>query len=91
MREFVRILDREAGRPSAELDLVAVAPHAGIPGLIIHDLQDAVIPYNEAAALANAWPEARMLTTSGQGHRDILSSPDVIRTIVDFVDPAAAA
>ena len=88
MREFVRILDREAGRPSAELDLVAVAPHAGIPGLLIHDLQDAVIPYNEAAALANAWPAVKLMTTSGKGHRDILSAPEVLRTIAEFVDPA---
>ena len=88
MREFVRILDHDAGRASAELDLVAVAPHAGIPGLIIHDLEDAVIPYNEAAALANAWPEARLMTTSGKGHRDILAAPEVLRKIVDFVDPA---
>jgi pimeloyl-ACP methyl ester carboxylesterase len=88
MREFVRILDREAGRPSAELDLVAVAPNAGIPGLVIHDLEDAVIPYDEATALANAWPAARLVTTKGKGHRDILSAPDVLRTIVEFVAPA---
>lgn len=91
MREFVHILDREAGRPSAELDLVSVAPHAGVPGLIIHDLQDAVIPYNEGAALANAWPAAKLMTTKGKGHRDILSAPEVLKAIADFVDPAKAA
>jgi pimeloyl-ACP methyl ester carboxylesterase len=86
--EFVKILDREAGRPSAELDLVSTAPRSGIPALLIHDLQDAVIPYGEAEALANAWPSLKVMTTSGKGHRDILSAPDVIRAIVRFVDPA---
>jgi pimeloyl-ACP methyl ester carboxylesterase len=90
MREFVRILDRDAGRPSAELDLVAVAPKAGIPGLLIHDREDAVIPYSEAEALAAAWPAVKFLATTGKGHRDILSAPEVLRTIVEFVDPATA-
>jgi pimeloyl-ACP methyl ester carboxylesterase len=92
LKEFVKILDREAGRPSAELDLVSTAPRAGIPGLLIHDLRDAVIPYHEAEALANAWPGLNMMTTSGKGHRDILSAPEVLKTIVDFVErPAAPA
>jgi pimeloyl-ACP methyl ester carboxylesterase len=90
MREFVKILNREAGRPLAELDLVAVAPHTGIPGLLIHDREDAVIPYSEAEALAAAWPGLQFLTTTGKGHRDILSAPEVLRTIVEFVDPATA-
>ena len=89
MKEFVRILDREAGRPSAELDLVSTAPRAGVPGLLIHDLQDAVIPYGEAEALANAWPSLKLMTTSGKGHRDILSAPEVLKAIVDFVTPTA--
>ena len=91
MAEFVKLLDHDAGRPSADLDLVTIAPHAGIPGLLIHDLQDAVIPYSEAAALAMAWPGVRLMTTTGKGHRDILSEPEVIQAIVEFVDPAAAS
>jgi pimeloyl-ACP methyl ester carboxylesterase len=91
MNEFIRILDREAGRPAAELDLVSTAPVAGFPGLLIHDLQDAVIPYGEAEALANAWPSVRLMTTSGKGHRDILSAPEVIKAIVDFIMPMATS
>ena len=90
MKAFVRILDHDAGRPSADLDLVSTAPHAGIPGFLVHDLQDAVIPYAEAEALANAWPGLKFMTTSGKGHRDILSAPEVIRAIIDFVAPAAS-
>ncbi len=87
MKAFVKILDHDAGRPSAELDLVSTAPRAGIPGFLVHDLQDAVIPYAEAEALANAWPGLKFMTTSGKGHRDILSAPDVMRAIADFVTP----
>ncbi len=48
-----------------------------------------MIPYAEAEALANAWPGLKFMTTSGKGHRDILSAPEVMRAIVDFVVPAA--
>ena len=50
-----------------------------------------MIPYGEAEALANAWPALKVMTTSGKGHRDILSAPDVIKAIVDFVTTAAGA
>jgi len=89
MKEFVKILDHHAGRPSTELDLVSTAPRAGVPGFLVHDLQDPVIPYSEAEALANAWPGLKFMTTSGKGHRDILSAPEVMRAIADFVVPAA--
>ena len=90
MKEFVKILDHDAGRPSSDLDLVSTAPRAGVPGFLIHDLQDAVIPYAEAEALANAWPGLKFMTTSGKGHRDILSAPEVMKAILDFTAPAAA-
>jgi hypothetical protein len=31
------------------------------------------------------------MSTSGKGHRDILSAPEVMKAIVDFVVPAAPA
>jgi pimeloyl-ACP methyl ester carboxylesterase len=87
VKEFVKLLDENAGRPSAELDLVSTAPSSGIPALLIHDLKDAVIPYVEAEALSNAWPSLKVMTTTGKGHRDILSAPEVVKAIVEFVDP----
>ena len=70
---------------------ISTAPRAGVPGFLVHDLQDAVIPYAEAEALANAWPGLKFMSTSGKGHRDILSAPEVMKAIVDFVVPAAPA
>ncbi len=87
MKYFVRLLDEHAGRPSAELDLVSTAPPSGIPALLIHDTADAVIPFREAEALANAWPQLKFMTTTGNGHRDILSAPEVLKAIVEFVGP----
>ncbi len=87
MQHFVQLLDEHAGRPAAELDLVATAPSSGVPGLLVHDTADAVIPYSEAEALVKAWPGLEFMTTTGKGHRDILSAPEVIRAIADFLAP----
>ncbi|MEX1994156.1 MAG: alpha/beta fold hydrolase [Steroidobacteraceae bacterium] len=85
MPHFAKLMDEHAGRPIAELDLVAAAPRCGIPALLVHDTEDAVIPYSEAEALAAAWPELQFMTTTGKGHRDILSNAAVLQRITEFV------
>jgi pimeloyl-ACP methyl ester carboxylesterase len=85
MARYLQMLDENAGRPIAELDLVSTGPVCGIPALLVHDVGDAVIPYSDAEALAAAWPELSVMTTEGLGHRDILSDARVARRIVDFV------
>lgn len=85
MQRYLRMLEQGAGRPIAEFDLVATGPRCGIPALLVHDREDAVIPYADAVALASVWPQLQVMTTQGLGHRDILSHPAVIQRIVDFV------
>jgi pimeloyl-ACP methyl ester carboxylesterase len=85
MTYFGRLLDEHAGCPIAELDLVATGPGCGIPALLVHDRDDAVIPYSEAEALVAVWPELKVLTTAALGHRDILAHGEVIRAISEFV------
>lgn len=85
MPHYERLLERHAGRPIAELDLVATGPRCGIPALLVHDRGDAVIPYADAEALTAAWPELEVMSTDGLGHRDILADAAVIRRITDFV------
>jgi len=85
MPYYERLLEQHAGRPIAELDLVATGPRCGIPALLVHDRGDAVIPYADAEALAAAWPQLEVMTTEGLGHRDILADAAVIRRITDFV------
>jgi pimeloyl-ACP methyl ester carboxylesterase len=78
-------LDRHAGRPATQLDLVVLAPRLGVRGLIVHDSDDEVIPLAEARELLDAWPAAESLFTAGLGHRDVLASPVVIERVVDFL------
>lgn len=85
MAHFGQLLDEHAGRPVAELDLVAVGPHCRIPALLVHDRGDAVIPWREAEVLAAAWPALQVIATEGLGHRDILADAAVVQAIAGFI------
>lgn len=85
MAHFGRLLDEHAGRPIAELDLVAVGAHCRIPALLVHDRGDAVIPWRDAEILAAAWPALQVIPTEGLGHRDILADATVVQAIAGFV------
>lgn len=56
------------------------------PGLILHDKDDTVIPHASATKLKQAWPKARLHTTFGLGHSDILRDKDSITQIIDYIN-----
>jgi pimeloyl-ACP methyl ester carboxylesterase len=56
------------------------------PALVIHDRDDKEVRWEDGAAIAGAWPDARLVTTDGLGHRRILRDASVIGHIADFVN-----
>jgi pimeloyl-ACP methyl ester carboxylesterase len=56
------------------------------PTLVVHDRHDKEVRWEDGAAIAGAWPGARLLTTSGLGHRRILRDADVLARVADFLD-----
>lgn len=70
------------GRPITDFD---TTKRPGPATLIVHDQKDKEVPYDEATRLAAAWPEARLLTTDGLGHRRILRATAVVDEITNFV------
>jgi pimeloyl-ACP methyl ester carboxylesterase len=77
-------IDWEASEP------LALAAGQHLPLLVIHDSKDLFIPHSEGAELADAWPDGRLMTTSGLGHHRILRSPEVISAAVSFINESAA-
>lgn len=69
----------------AELEVERIAPRLRAPALVIHDRGDAMVPWTQGAALARAWPGARLLSTEGLGHGRILESGLARQAAVDFV------
>ena len=53
--------------------------------LVIHDTDDASVPWQQGQMLAAAWPGATFLKTSGLGHGRILRDQAVVRAAVDFI------
>lgn len=53
--------------------------------LVVHDQDDPTVPYVQGAAIAAAWPGARLVTTTGLGHHDVVRDPAVVARGVAFV------
>jgi pimeloyl-ACP methyl ester carboxylesterase len=67
------------------IDVITRAPAQDAPLLVIHDEEDARIPFAEGAALAAAWPRARIKRTSGYGHNRVLTAREVVDAAVAFL------
>jgi pimeloyl-ACP methyl ester carboxylesterase len=68
-----------------DLDVPTVAPHMTSRLLVFHDRADKEVPFAHGAAIAAAWPGARLVATEGLGHKRIVSEPSIVRDAVDFV------
>jgi pimeloyl-ACP methyl ester carboxylesterase len=75
-RASVRMEELQAHRNVREIDR---------PALIIHDLLDREVPWEEGERYARYWPSARMLSTVGLGHNRILGDTAVIGAVLDFL------
>jgi pimeloyl-ACP methyl ester carboxylesterase len=62
-----------------------VLPKLGQPGLVIHDLDDREVPWEEGERYARYWPGARLLTTQGLGHHRVFDAQEVIDTTMAFL------
>lgn len=78
-------IEQRFQRKWAEYSLAAMAPAMTTPLLVIHDRDDEDTSWQDGAALAQAWPGARLLTTAGLGHRRILRDPSVVAAATQFV------
>lgn len=82
-----RNVEVRAGVPAAELDPLRLAPGLTAELLVVHDEGDREVPLAAGAALAEAWPGARLVVTSGLGHNRILADRGTIATIADAAVP----
>jgi pimeloyl-ACP methyl ester carboxylesterase len=84
-RAMQAAIEERFGLRWIELELPRLAPRLRARALVIHDRQDAVVSWRQGAALARAWPHARLLSTDGLGHGRILESEFVQRAAADFI------
>ncbi len=86
VRELMRQrVEQRVGVPWEAFDVTRLAPCQSAPLLVVHDRGDAEVPWQHGAAIAAAWPDAKLVTTDGLGHRRILRDPTVLAAAVSFV------
>ena len=61
------------------------------PLLVFHDREDRDVEWTNGEAIAAAWPDAELVSTSGLGHRRIVHDPNVVARAVSFLAPSSAA
>lgn len=69
----------------SDLNVPRLATALDVPLLVVHDRDDRTVPWSEGAAIAAAWPEAELVTTTGLGHREVVRDPRVVARAVAFV------
>ena len=83
---FARYVEQATGRPADSFGAAVAGPGVGAEKvLVLHDEEDAIIPYSEGRAIAAAWPGAVLHTTRGLGHNRILRDAGVVQSAVAFM------
>ncbi|AKC88439.1 hydrolase [Pseudoxanthomonas suwonensis] len=77
--------ERQIGLPVDSFSAHLHAPRLGAPALVVHDLEDDDVPWEEGERYARLWPGARLLTTTGLGHHRIAGEPRVIEVALRFL------
>lgn len=78
-------IERTYGRAFEDLQVVPVARGMTQTALVLHDAGDSQVPYASGRGVAEAWPDAELVTTEGLGHNRILRDPAVAARIVAFL------
>lgn len=81
---FYDWLLRRTGISVQQLEVHRFLPALGQPALIVHDLDDADVPWSEGERYARCWPGAHLLSTQGLGHRRVLDAPETIAAALAF-------
>ena len=68
-----------------EISMVNLVKNINTPALLIHDVNDSDIPWQEGEDVAKAWDNATFIKTSGLGHRRILRDDFVIESAIKHV------
>jgi pimeloyl-ACP methyl ester carboxylesterase len=90
-RAMQAAIEERYGLRWIDIEVPRLAPRLNTPALVIHDHSDSFVPWEQGAALARAWPGARLLSTVGLGHGRILENDVVVRAAADFIAGNAVA
>ena len=85
LRGFVRQIEAIAGQPVEVYSTAALLAARPLPTLVVHDPEDAEVPYVNAQQIAAASPAVTLWTTAGLGHHRIVRDAATIERAVAFL------
>lgn len=87
-RRMVARFEAVIGMSFDEFQAQHNAPRIACPALIVHDLCDREVPWEEGERYARYWPGSRLLSTQGLGHNRVVDDPVVIEACLRFLGGA---
>ncbi|MDB4938976.1 MAG: hypothetical protein JWP87_5948 [Labilithrix sp.] len=78
-------LERRYGLRMEDLDVRADAARFEPPLLVVHDVGDKMVPFDDGESIARAAPAGRLVSTKGLGHHRVLRAQEVLDVVVPFV------
>lgn len=81
-RAYEHHLERVGHRPVRTFSVADLLRTVDRPAVLLHGGNDAEVPIDNAQAIADACPSARLHRFDGLGHRTILYAPPVMRTVM---------
>jgi pimeloyl-ACP methyl ester carboxylesterase len=89
LRESTRVamqqkVEAREGITMGQFEPEAAGPRLSTPTLVVHDRGDRINPYADGEAFARHITGAELVSTTGLGHRRILSDATVMRAVAEF-------
>ena len=75
--------------PAGRLDVAHY--QLDFPGLIVHAVDDPVVPYGEAEAMHKAWFDSRLLRLEEGGHQRVLADPRLHQAVLQLLEAVPQA
>jgi pimeloyl-ACP methyl ester carboxylesterase len=72
-----------------DLDVAENVGRAGLPTLILHDVDDTSVPFEEALRIRKLHPGARLIATKGLSHYGVIRDARSLAECVDFLKQPA--
>jgi pimeloyl-ACP methyl ester carboxylesterase len=83
---MIERVERRLGFSWDEIRIERIAHQIDAKALVLHDPQDAEVPFSDAQLLAASWRSAELVRVNGLGHRRLLHDAEVVERIVRFAN-----
>lgn len=76
--------DEHFGFPMSDFSIPKFVKELQLPGLVVHDREDTIAPYQGSREIHQNWSGSKLLTTDGLGHS--LIADQVVQNVVEYLE-----